>query len=339
MLSGWGRMAVATAAVLAGIAVPGSAHADTGINCRDVEVPVTVGPNAYSVYGRACDPVAGPSATLQVLVHGLVYDHSYWDPAEFGERYSYVRRATTAGYSTLAIDRIGSGRSGRPPGIDVTALSNADVLHQIVRAARRGEVVRPWARIVTVGHSFGTVVTELEAATYRDIDGIIGTSWVNMPGLFPSAELMGWHEPVDSADGKPLPPGYLTMRSGGLGIFHQRDNVDPEILVAEDRQRGTDTVGEVATPTAVTLVQAMNPIATPTLLVLGENDLLFCTPPEHQPCDATTVRESQRMYFAARTPPSTYVQRGAGHSIAHELNGTDGFDAMIAWLGAQGFDR
>ncbi|MGW4242969.1 alpha/beta hydrolase [Nocardia sp. NPDC004722] len=330
-------MVVAAVAVVAGIALPGSAHADVGVSCRDVELPVVVAGNSYAVYGNLCDPGSGPSATLQVLVHGLVYDHFYWDPPEFGGRYSYVRHAAAAGYSTLAIDRIGSGRSGHPAALDVTALSNADVVHQIVQAARRGDVVHSWSRIVTVGHSFGTVVTEIEAASYRDVDGIIGTSWVNVPGLVPSAALMSWHEPVDSAGGEPLPPGYLTMRSGGLAVFHQPGNVDPGMLAADDRRRGTDTVGEVATPTSVTVVQAMNPIGVPALLVLGEDDFLFCTPPEHQPCDAASVRESQRMYFTAQAVPSTYVQRGAGHSIAHELNAADGFDAMIDWLGERGF--
>ncbi|MFJ4654164.1 hypothetical protein ACIP5Y_23100 [Nocardia sp. NPDC088792] len=224
-------------------------------------------------------------------------------------------------------------------GVDVTALSNADVLHQIVQAARRGDIEHPWARIVTVGHSYGTVVTEIEAASDRDVDGIIGTGWVNMPGLLPSAELMTRHEPVDHLGEQPLPPGYLTMRPGGMAIFHQQDNVDPQVFAAEEQRRGTDTIGEVATPALVTLVQATNPIAVPALLVLGERDFLFCTPPEHQPCDATTVRQTQRMYFTPQAALSTYVQRNAGHSIAHELNSADGFDAMIGWLGDQGFDR
>ncbi|MTE11241.1 alpha/beta hydrolase [Nocardia aurantiaca] len=339
MKSGWGRIAVASAAMLAGLMVPGNANADTGSACRDMDIPVTVAGSAYTVYGRLCNPDAGPSATLQVLVHGLIYDHFYWDPPEFDKRYSYVRRAAAEGYSTLAIDRIGSGRSARPAGTDVTALSNADVLHQIVQAARRGDLVNPWSRIVTVGHSFGTVVTELEAATYRDVDGIIGTGWMNMPGLLPSTELLARHTSANYADGQPIPPGYLTMRPGGMAIFYQPDNVDPEVLAADDRRRGTDTVGEIATPTTVTLAQIMNPIAVPTLLVVGEHDWLFCTPPEHRSCDAATVRETQRMYFSPQAVPSTYVQAGAGHSIAHELNGVDGFDAMIEWLGEHGFDR
>lgn len=341
MISGWGRIAVVAAAALAGMVVPGGAQADvnTSMHCRDIEVPVTAAANANTVYGRLCDPAGGPSGTLQVLVHGLVYDHFYWDLPEFGGRYSYVRRAAAAGYSTLAIDRIGSGRSSHPSGVDVTALSNADVLHQIVQAARRGAIERPWARIVTVGHSYGTVVTEIEAATDHDVDGIIGTGWLNMPGLFPSAELMTWHEPVDHVGAIPLPPGYLTMRPGGMAIFHQQDNIDPQVLAAEEQHRGTDTVGEIATPASVTLVQAVNPIAAPTLLVVGERDFLFCAPPEHQPCNAATVRESQGMYFTPKAALTTYVQPNAGHSIAHELSSADGFDAMLGWLGDQGFDR
>ncbi|APA95401.1 hypothetical protein NS506_01328 [Nocardia seriolae] len=75
------------------------------------------------------------------------------------------------------------------------------------------------------------------------------------------------------------------------------------------------------------------------MLHSGRNDWLFRTPPEHQRGDPATVRETQRIYFDPSTPPDVYVQPGAGHGIAHEPNGADGFDAVLTWLAERGFDR
>jgi pimeloyl-ACP methyl ester carboxylesterase len=133
----------AAAALLTVIALPATAAAAQTPVCRDVKVPVTLVPGTpadQTIYGQLCSPAGGPSKVLQVLVHGVTYDHHYWDLPGFGGRYSYVRYMAAAGYSTLAIDRIGSGRSSHPPGALITAVSNADVLHQAPEESwRRGQ--------------------------------------------------------------------------------------------------------------------------------------------------------------------------------------------------------
>ncbi|WP_218026760.1 alpha/beta hydrolase [Nocardia inohanensis] len=318
------------------VAAPGPAVASAEPDCRDIDIPVTVAGAAHTVYGRLCNPAGGPSAALQVLVHGATYDHFYWDLPGFDGRYSYVRRASEAGYSTLAIDRIGSGRSSRPPATEVTALSNAEVLHQVVRAMRRGEVSDPWKYVVTVGHSFGTVVTDVEAATYRDVDAVIATGWLSRPGLLTSMDLITRQQA--GTDGA-LPAGYFTMRPNGREMFMAAGHYEPQVLTAVEALGGTITLGETATPMTAPLVQAGNPIAVPTLLVLGEYDPFFCTPPEHQPCTAAGVLTSERPFFTDAAQPAVHVQPGAGHSIAHETNAQDGFDAMLAWMRNRAFVR
>ncbi len=52
---------------------------------------------------------------MQLLVHGITYDHRYWNIADpqnpDGDRYSWVAAAAEASYATAAIDRIGNGNS------------------------------------------------------------------------------------------------------------------------------------------------------------------------------------------------------------------------------------
>lgn len=68
------------------------------------------------LYGQYCEPtVKNPSRakTLQFLVHGITYDHTYWAGFETipsSALYSWVTFANAEGYPTLAIDRLGNGR-------------------------------------------------------------------------------------------------------------------------------------------------------------------------------------------------------------------------------------
>jgi hypothetical protein len=88
-------------------------------------VPVGTALGRQQVLVKLCLPTGKPTpATVQVLVHGITYDHRYWniaDPADpQGDRYSWEAAAAKAGYATVAIDRIGAGASTHPPSTLVT---------------------------------------------------------------------------------------------------------------------------------------------------------------------------------------------------------------------------
>lgn len=75
----------------------------------------------YSIGATLCVPTKpnpntnqnGGGSTIQFLIHGIGFDRSYWDfpiNPETGatpNTASYVQVAARAGYSTLAIDRLG----------------------------------------------------------------------------------------------------------------------------------------------------------------------------------------------------------------------------------------
>ena len=76
---------------------------------------ITVSGN-QELYGQYCELIIknfSRAKTLQVLVHGITYDHTYWagfQTIPFSALYSWVIFANAEGYSTLAIDRLGDGR-------------------------------------------------------------------------------------------------------------------------------------------------------------------------------------------------------------------------------------
>jgi hypothetical protein len=65
----------------------------------------------FNISAQYCEPDSGSVGTIQVLTHGIGFDKTYWDLDYNNYNYSYVNVALEAGYSTLAIDRLGIGNS------------------------------------------------------------------------------------------------------------------------------------------------------------------------------------------------------------------------------------
>src|SRR5215470_3915351 len=128
--------------------------------CGDYTLSVTLGPgnpNTFHVVGTLCSqgPLAGK--TVQLLLHGSTYARYYWDFPYQTTHYSYVRAATSSGYATFNLDRIGNGASDHPDGNLVDMNSNAFVVHQVVKALRTGAVAsQSFQKVIVVGHSMGS---------------------------------------------------------------------------------------------------------------------------------------------------------------------------------------
>ncbi|GAP85211.1 putative alpha beta-hydrolase protein [Rosellinia necatrix] len=117
----------------------------------------------FTLYGQLCRPRgvaagAGAAPKVQLLVHGSTYNHTYWsslrEPSDFlpgndddedddeEEKLSWVHAATRLGYWTLAIDRLGQGRSSTPDPVNVVQSPlQAHLLHLLVRRIRDDDVL------------------------------------------------------------------------------------------------------------------------------------------------------------------------------------------------------
>lgn len=272
-------------------AVPALAGQDAGSRreCRDVQVPVALAqgqPADQRIYGKLCTPSGRSPDTIQLLVHGGFYTGLYWefpDPSGGTDRYNYAAAANRAGFATLTIDRIGSGRSSHPLSTKITLQSNVFTVHQIGQAIRRGEITapggRPFRKVVYVGHSYSSPVGWNLATDYgADIDAAVFTSsghvttvtgqLLGLPGSYPAPL-----DPKFAGDG--LDPGYLTTLPGTRDEFlYKPAEFDPAVVAFDEKTKSTTTATELVTLFAS--VERPLDVRVPTLLVAGELDSQLC---------------------------------------------------------------
>ena len=323
--------------------VPRSAHASTGGGtCQPFDVPVALGigqPLQYTIYGELCNPTTGASHTLELTIPGGTYGHIYWDFPYEPQTYSYVYNANAAGFSTFNIDRIGTGFSSHPSlsMVDVTMFTNAYVIHEIVQDLRSGQIGnQPFARVVLVGHSLGSVDAWLEAGTYHDVDGVIITGLLHHLNALSLAGVLGSFYPagldprfVNAKYGV----GYLTTKPGTRGQdFYFLPNADPGVVALDEATKETATDGEVSTfPTAFESGISTQ-ILVPVLLVVGQQDALLCGLGATDCSSATTVLQAETPFYAPQAQLQVTVIAGSGHDLNLHRSAPLWFAAATAWL-------
>lgn len=323
--------------------VPRSAHAATGSGtCQSFNVPVSLSigqPLQYTIYGELCNPTTGASHTLELTIPGGTYGHIYWDFPYEPQTYSYVYAANAAGYSTFNIDRIGTGLSSHPSLsiVDVTMYTNAYVIHEIVQDLRSGQIGnQPFAQVVLVGHSLGSVDAWLEAGTYHDVDGVIITGLVhhlNVPslvGVLASFYPAGLDPHFAHAG---YGAGYLTTMPGTRGRdFYDLPNADPNVIALDEATKETATDGEVATFPGAFESSISAQILVPVLVVIGQQDNLLCGIGATDCSSAATVLQAEAPYYAPQAQLQVAVIAGSGHDLNLHASAPLCFAAATAWL-------
>ena len=329
----------------AGLTVPAPAGADPG-GCRDTVLAVSLGPGQpadQQVSTRLCLPRGARPDTVQLLVHGCLYNGRYWDfpdPTGGSDRYSFTAHAQQAGYATLALDMLGAGRSSHPPSTRLTVDAGVWVIHQVVQALRAGTLAGPggavrFAHVIEVSWSFGTFFAWLETSRYHDVDAAIFTAAthhlaVALPLLRDALRLY----PADldpQFAGQGLDPGYLTTQPGTRQrIFFDPGTTDPAVVADDEAHKDLMTDTEVTGfPPALA---APLDIRVPVLLVLGGSDPLFCGPTATDCSSATALVAQERPYLGLDVPSVTgYVLPGSGHAVDLMSNADLAFTAEQAW--------
>lgn len=329
------------------IGLPTLSQADESVRpavestCTDVMVPVRLQPGTPKdshIYGRLCVPDNQRPTALQVLVHGMTYSHVYWD---LPGRNSYVDAANRAGYATLAIDRIGSGRSSHPLSAEVTIKLGGYTVHQVVQAVRNGHVAgpdgTPFDKVVLVGHSMGSWTLWFEASWYRDADAVVLTGATHgvttarapltaLPRMYPAN--------LDPAfEDLALDPTYLTTQPGTrYDVLYAPGEVDPEVLAFDKRTKSTVAATELAN--YLLLLQEPLDIRAPVLLAVGGEDPLFCGP-AHGGADCSSAENLvayESPHLGPQAEVDAYVLPGAGHAINGMRNAPQYFSAVQRWI-------
>jgi len=188
---------------------------------------------------------------------------------------------------------------------------------------------RRYGRIVLTGHSYGTFTSDLTAATYGGVDGIIGTGWMQGPTPQGNMAVFSVFHPATmdpKFKDKVIDPGYATTQPGKRGFFYEASNADPAVIAADEETKDTLSSAEINWTVHANTGMTTR-IGVPTLRVLGERDPVMCNP---DPCTQQWMEETAPALFPAGV--EVYSQPGAGHNIALERGNAGGFQVALSWL-------
>jgi pimeloyl-ACP methyl ester carboxylesterase len=333
----WSRFRrIAAAVVLAAgfCLAPGTADA-AQVTCSDVYTPVRIGLTTQSMYGRLCVPQG--ATTLQVLVPGGTYNSVYWDIGIDPEVLSYRQAMNQAGIATIAVDRLGSGRSSEPLSALVTVPVQAKAVHAVIQSLSPS-----FDTVIVVGHSIGSATATTEAATYHDVDGVVITGLthhINVPGAVPVFTTLIPAALDPALAGYGLDLGYLTTMTGTrYSSFHTPGEMEPGALDFDEATKGVVTAGETLDTALISLLVPMSQqITVPVMLVMGGSDANFCGPPLGADCSTSdALRASEAPYYAPAAQLCAYVVPGYGHSLNFSEDAPAYHQAVITWTNGIG---
>ncbi len=337
----WRRLTVAGLLIATlGATAPAVADVQPQTTCTRVAVPITLpGGLTGPIAGTLCAPAG--ATTVQVLVHGFTYGEDYWDFPYQPETYSYARAANEAGYATLAIDRLGIGESYHPLSAFVTLQNNADAVHQVVQALRRGDLGPSYAKVVLVGHSYGSMTSTQEAGIYRDVDAVVATGFAhrfNVVNITIQIVLPLRPAILDPKfAGSGLDPGYLTSPPGGRAVFYHSPNADPAVIALDEELKQTGALGELLTfpPDLITKLLLLAPsrrINVPVLVVNGTEEPFFCGLLAADCSSSAALLAGERPYLPLAPAVEATAVPGTGHNVTLERNAPDVHATIIDFV-------
>ncbi len=335
---------------VAGLAVrPVAASAGTPAEshgfCENVDLPVALRPYqglTQTVSGTYCEPGTWASGPRQVdvLTPGATYNRLYWNwPVDPG-LYSYVDKTLAAGRATFDYDRIGTGASSHPLSTLITIGTDAYVLHQIVTWLR-GSL--GYGQVNLVGHSLGSVISVQEAGRYRDVNRVVLTGLLQVPDIgihFVTTLASLLYPAVDDPQfiDSHLDAGYLTTIPGNRAGDFYSASADPAVVTYDEAHKDTVATTDLATLATTWAVppgaNVSDSITAPVLVLIGEQDAIFCTDPPVLDCaQPSQLRATEAPYFSSAASLTIDSVQGTGHDVALHPTADQSFSLINDWIG------
>ncbi|HEY3905830.1 MAG TPA: alpha/beta fold hydrolase [Streptosporangiaceae bacterium] len=337
-------------AAMAGLgARPDPARASTATEprgfCEKVDLPVALWPHAgltQNVSGTYCAPGiwAGGPHEIDVLTPGATYNRLYWDWPVDPDLYSYVDKTLAAGRATFDYDRIGTGASSHPPSVDITIDTDAYVLHQVVTWLRG---TLGYGQVNLIGHSLGSVISVQEAGRYHDVNRVVLTGLLQVPdvGIHFVTTLASLLYPAGQDPqfaGRGLDPGYLTTIPGDRAADFYSASADPAVISYDEAHKDVVAVTDLAT---LATTWALSPgqnisdsITAPVLVVIGEQDAIFCADPPVIDCAKTAaLLATEAPYFTGSQSLTVDSIPDTGHDLALHPTADQSFEDISDWIG------
>src|SRR5205823_4663713 len=136
----------------------------------------------YTIRGHISGPPAalasGKARSITVYLFGYEAGEWNWD-LKGVPGYDYAAELAKQGRVSLTLDELGYGASGHPAnGNETCEGAEADITHQIIQKLRHREYTLgeypaiAFSKVALTGHDVGGAVAEIEAYSYKDIDGL-----------------------------------------------------------------------------------------------------------------------------------------------------------------------
>ncbi|MFJ1901621.1 MULTISPECIES: alpha/beta hydrolase [unclassified Streptomyces] len=322
--------------------------------CSQTRVPVSVpGARDGHIYGELCTPrhPGAHSRTVNLLVPGASYDHTYFDFPLKSDKYSYVTHALNAGYSTFAVDRLGTGRSSIPPSSLDAVQNQTEAMHQVITRLRAGEAGHrpldtadrhPFSKVVWVGHSLGSEMAWYEAQKHDDVDAFVLTGLRHVTaqesGDSGSEPPQGFMRASDDArlKLKTTDPGYWTTAPGTrqLGFYYQ-PNAEQAVINKDESLKDLTNKWELGESATIGLPAAQAPsraVTVPTLLAFGDQDVSYgCAATSPTPCTPSAIEELEKPFYP-KADLSVLITPNSGHDIQLHKNAPQTDSEILDWI-------
>jgi pimeloyl-ACP methyl ester carboxylesterase len=290
----------------------------------------------YTIRGHISGPKAalasGEARTIAVYLFG--YDSAEWNWNLKGvPGYDYAAEMAKRGHVSLTLDELGYGASDHPANGNQTCQgAEAAITHQIIQKLRGGEYslgeygpIR-FSTVVLAGHDVGGEVAEMEAYSYKDINGLMLVTFADQgytPFIVERATVASNQWCSESASGY---VHFASEQEFRTLLFY---NADPRVIEAADALRTANPCGVIrSTPLGVLVDDRVHTseIKVPVLIVFGNNDTLVWT---------RKGEEEQEGDFSGSSDKSTVFVPNAGHFVMFARTAPL-FDAtMSGWLGSR----
>ena len=345
MMFGNGKRRLLGAALIAVAAIGGIPAVASGTTvpagsatCSEIRLPIALSAGRAKdavLAGTLCVPVqwaAGPH-TVDVLVHGGMYNRQYWDWPVRPEIYSYARRTVQAGRAAFFYDRLGAGSSTRQAGTQASFANDVFGLHQVIGWLRAGYPV-----VNSIGHSLGSVVVLKEAGEYNDTDRVVITGLTHGHGLgyllLPTTIYTAVLDP-QFADVELLDGAYVTTRPGKRAELFYSASAEPAVISWDEGHKDVMTASQASQAiyqlSLPPLLNWSNQISAPVLLVNGQQDAPFCNIDVSCLNDAI-LTAAEMPYFAGAASFSARVVPDTGHDLPLHPSAGTSFGIINSWL-------
>lgn len=296
-------------------------------------------------YCHAIPESKSQPAPLQVLLHGSAdYTKEYWNRGSWGNgsrKYSWTQAMNRAGYSTLAVDKLGNGESSHPdPLYDVQLQLQMETVYSLIQRIKAGKIQGIPAplkgALVYVGHSSGSLLGAALAQTHPSaVDALVLTGYPagqsNNKGGIPSFHFFPAALSRPTQFPKNLSYGYLRMNSEAnrTSSFYYRGHYDPQIAHLDYETQGVQPIGESCDFGPPTQPSFKGKV----LVVTGTKDPAICG---YTPVDECAFNESiltaVRGGFSANTGFDWYAPP-SGHALNWHYSAPDTYRAVVEKLG------